>query len=261
MKKTTEGITNITENLAGLEAVRPHPSRSSEIVLYRDGEKLIVGKQREREYVKTVREFIMLQIWNTLLGDYNKRNGIKSMMIQSPYPIGILAEENTLLMEHLEGTELSHTYSGNFHAKNPYANKLTESEAVRNSAFLTGRLMHIKEIEGLVHGDLTSRHLLYRHTPSTNKRLSVIDVEKSGLGDPTAEHEALKKELEKYIQAMSDHKAQLERFRRNLAEGYDSVNDDSPMVQDIISTTLSRFQGVIPKELIPTSFASESKKR
>lgn len=254
-----KGFTNITEHLGGLEQIRPHKQRSSEITFYKDGETLILGKTKSRSNIKTVREFIMLQVWNTLLGEYGKRNEVKPMTIASPYPVGIMDEGNTLLMEYLEGTELSSVYSGNFRAKNPYASEINNVEAEQKSAFLAGRLMRIKDIEGLVHGDFAPRHLLYRRSQHLHS-LSVIDVENSGLGDPKEEHKRLVQSLEKQTSSTSGSGLGSERRKNrlttNLNEGYESVNFDQPIIQDIISLTLRRFQETIPKELTPQNFTT-----
>jgi hypothetical protein len=152
-----------------------HPDRSSIVSL--SPTKGILTKIKEgRSDDATRRELEALSKTKELLGHYNQKND--DLRIDSPEPLGIVEEDGTQLLQMsfepgVNGESLCSNY---FFSTNDSDQRDLFAQFLQH----VGRLLAIKEHEGVVHDDFQLRHVLFEEADSeigTKPKLTLIDVE------------------------------------------------------------------------------------
>ncbi len=152
----------------------PMKIMSSQLELASSGGWLV--KRKKRDILKTVYEFLALNVWHDLLKSYSDCN---DLLFRAPKPIGILrpdSETSALVMTFLNGYELRKLNQ----LRKTIPVKIPQQEEplplFSACALYLGALNRIKEWEGLQHSDYDDRHVIFSHT-GEQPSIGVVDVE------------------------------------------------------------------------------------
>ncbi len=236
----------------GSKGAAINPDLSSDIKIY-PSKGIIEKKKVGRTLQKTEREYAALAIWHRILEEYNQRN--QDYKINSPKPLAIHQHNDgtpSLFMEYLIGFETKDS-------ANPIFDGVKRNKVVRNQArdsFMRhlGRLIKIKDIENMVHGDFQARHVLFSPTFGEGQdRLSVIDVENSYIAKDQLNRALLIHEQGKMLQQTLKYNGFCLKIRNpetrkkefkfvkvgraavnSMLEGYNSVAVKKPIIEDVV---------------------------
>lgn len=197
-----------------------HTDRSSDIFLIPSGGVLCKAKKRKPE--KALRELIALRVCRAVLDHHGHGSDIT---VISPEGLA-LDTENKIYMTFSPGVTggaaLSCSYEGGLTPKQ-------KREARLMFAKHMGRLLHIKEVEKLVHRDFLLRHVLFNLEGTS--ALSMIDVENAGIGDVQHEHAVMHANLVAACRQSPELKRAIEE---HIEAGYYAPIDNRPVIQEVI---------------------------
>ncbi len=209
----------------------PNKKKSSNITLL-PREAILCKVKPRRNPINSLREFVALHVWERVLSHHTAADDIK---IGSPQPIGI-DDQYQIFMNFVAGVTGDQTLSGAFR---PFGMSRLESRMGRLD-FITrmGKLLRLKEVEGLQHSDFLLRHVLYDLVPSHSEtpKLNVIDVENTSIVDDVAgENARMKSFMRNGFSFPGDVDRKKVLFENAFSRGFDAPIDEYSVVRDILS--------------------------
>ena len=210
-----------------------HKDRSSRVDLLPTT--AIVRKDKSgRKPEKTLHEFIALHAWNKLTQAHQNQE----IRIHSPEPIA-LDELGRIYMTYVQGFTGGQIVSQEL-PRETFPNKDKKNEVKRGFLVRLGRLLAMKELEGVIHGDFQLRHVLFDTRTSL---LGVIDVENSRLGS-FSEVERENKAMEEVVRASFPKKPfLLKMYSDAIDEGRSSLEGADPKMT-LIAEEIRKELGV-----------------
>ncbi len=144
-----------------------HRNKSSHIVVIPTEGQIVKTKDRKPEH--TMKELVALGVIRTIFLNYPGKN------LDSPQPIAFDPVGNSLTMSYVPGVNGEEIMSTNFVS----TDKNDKRDLALNFVEYLGRMIRIKEDNGLLHHDFQLRHLMYEEPNHKlqNPRLYLIDVE------------------------------------------------------------------------------------
>jgi hypothetical protein len=176
-----------------------HGNKSSDVLVIPAGGQVIKIKARKPE--NTMKELVALGVIKAIFLQYPSAN------IDSPLPISVDLAKNSLTMSYVPGVNGEEIMSANFRS--------TEGADKRGLALdfveYIGRIIRIKEDNGLAHHDFQLRHLVYEEASERkpSPQLYLIDVENAQITNEGARNNDQFKYFDTLIRTLRNTELQI----------------------------------------------------
>lgn len=204
----------------------PHPQRSSNISLLPQ-EALLCKDKPRRNPRKAIHEYVALHVWQAVLAHHGQN--AEHVMV-SPKPVGIDSQYR-VYMSFVPGVTGNRALNGVFGV--PTFTRPENREMRSSFVEHMGRLMRIKDVEGLLHADFALRHVIFdvKETPV----LATIDVENSTVDFDRLndEHAKTKQEMRRVFRTSGTPQERDQKFDQAFEKGYYAPIDTTSVIRDI----------------------------